>query len=123
MASQSATDRTKSRLAEFFSDRHNNTSREKMFFNRLHFDLKLSAAHSNYALSIFAPEVDRDGFDVSLDDGDLDRRFQLNTVLKIAGTSSWDIHKRLLRPSLAYAQLLGFPQSQAGIGRSWAPAR
>jgi hypothetical protein len=64
-------------LAEFFADRHNNVSREKMFFNRLYFDLKLAAAHSNCALSIFAPEVGRDGFDVSLDDGDLDRRFQL----------------------------------------------
>ncbi|MCU1276329.1 MAG: hypothetical protein JWO48_3760 [Bryobacterales bacterium] len=108
--------RKKSRLAEFFGDSHNNTSREKMFFNRLYFDLKLAAAHSNCALSIFAPEVDRNGFDVSLDDGDLDRRFQLKTVLKTAGTKSWDIHKRLFRPSLEYAQWLGFAQSPAGIG-------
>lgn len=106
----------KSRLAEFFADRHNNTSREKMFFNRLYFDLKLAGAHSNYALSVFTPEVDRDGFDVSLDDGDLDRRFQLKTVLKTAGTASWNIHKRLLRPSLEYARSLSFPQSQAGVG-------
>jgi hypothetical protein len=106
----------KSRLAEYFDDRHNNTSREKMFFNRLYFDLKLAAAHRNYDLSVFAPEVDRDGFDVLLDDGDIDRRFQLKTVLKTAGTASWNIHKRLLRPSLQYAQVLGFSQSPDGIG-------
>jgi hypothetical protein len=116
MAPPNDTNGGKSRLPEFFDDSHNNTSREKMFFNRLYFDLKLAAAHSNYALSIFAPEVDRDGFDVSLDDGDLDRRFQLKTVLKTAGTNSWKIHKRLLRPSLEYAQSLGFPQSPGGIG-------
>jgi hypothetical protein len=116
MAPPNDTNSGKSRLPEFFDDSHNNTSREKMFFSRLYFDLKLAAAHSNYALSIFAPEVDRDGFDVSLDDGDLDRRFQLKTVLKTAGTNSWKIHKRLLRPSLEYAQSLGFPQSPGGIG-------
>jgi len=103
-------------LVKFFEDKHNNASREKMFFNRLYFDLKLAAAHRNYALTVFSPEVDRDGYDVSLDDGDLDRRFQLKTVLKSSATANWDIHKRVLRPSTDYARRLGFSQSQAGVG-------
>jgi hypothetical protein len=103
-------------LAKFFEDKHNNTTREKMFFNRLYFDLKLAAAHRNYALAVFTPEVDRDGDDVSLDDGDLDRRFQLKTVLKTSKTASWKILKRVLRPSMESAKILGFSQSQEGVG-------
>jgi hypothetical protein len=103
-------------LEKFFADKHNNTTREKMFFNRLYFDLKLAAAHRNYALSVFSPEVDRDGYDVSLDDGDLDRRFQLKTVLRTSTTASWDIHKRILRPSSKSAEVLRFSQSQGGVG-------
>lgn len=103
-------------LTKFFEDKHNNTTREKMFFNRLYFDLKLAAAHRNYALAVFSPEVDRDGYDVSLDDGDLDRRFQLKTVLKTSATASWDIRKRVLRPSMECAEILGFSLSQKGVG-------
>ena len=103
-------------IAGFFDDSHNNTSREKMFFNRLYLDLKLAAAHSGYALSVFTPEVDRDGFDVLLDDGDCNRRFQLKTKLKTATTVSWKIHKRILRPSIQNAVSLGFSLSPGGVG-------
>ena len=103
-------------IMQFLKNPANSVSREKMFFNKLYFDLKLAAAQTGVPLQIFTPEVDRDGFDVVIDDADLERRFQLKSFIKLASTKSWDIHKRLLRPIHEYAQVLGFEFSPEGVG-------
>jgi hypothetical protein len=106
----------RTRLAEFLNEQTNSTTREKIFLNKICFDLKLAAAQSGLPLQVFAPEVDRDGFDVLFDDGDMDRRFQLKSFTKSSGTTKWKVHKRLLRPRYRDAQLLGFPISAEGVG-------
>lgn len=94
----------------------NTVTRERMFFNRLYYDLKLAAARCGYPLMIFEPEVDRDSYDIVVDDGDQERRFQLKTVLHDAGTSSWKVTKRLLRPGLAYCDALRIAPADSGFG-------
>src|SRR5690606_36943725 len=69
-----------------------------------------------YALAVFQPEVDRDAYDVVLDDGDYERRFQLKSYLKDAGTSKWDIGKNLLRPEDVYAEKLCLELPLCGYG-------
>jgi hypothetical protein len=64
----------------------------------------------------FLPEFDRVGFDILLDDGYMGRRFQLKSYARSAGTAAWDIHKRLLRPTMGDAQTLGFELSPEGVG-------
>jgi hypothetical protein len=103
-------------LTEFLKDPKNSVSRERIFYNRLYYDLKVAAARSDYDLQIFAPEVDRDGYDVIFDDRDNQRHIQLKTVLCSSGTVHWKGKKRFLRPSLAYAERLGFVPAKSGLG-------
>lgn len=103
-------------LKNFFRNPSNYVTRERMFFNKLYFDLKLAAARAGVPLQVFVPEVDRDGFDVVIDDYDLEKRFQLKSFLRSARTVAWNIHKRLLRPQIDHIQALGFEQSPEGVG-------
>jgi hypothetical protein len=103
-------------LSQFLKSSINTTTRENIFFNKLYFDLTLAAAKNGYPLQVFIPEVDRFGFDVILDDGDVERRFQLKSFATSVGTASWDIYKRLLRPSYRNAAGLRFERSPEGVG-------
>ena len=103
-------------LTDFLKDSENFVTREKIFLDRIMFDLKLAAAHARIPLQIFTPDVDRDGYDIIVDDADLERRFQLKSLLKSSATASWNIHKRLLRPTMYNAPSLGFEVSPEGVG-------
>ncbi len=52
------------------------TTRERIFFNRLSFDLMIAAARVGYHLHIYEPNVDRDGFDIIVEDEDSTRQLQ-----------------------------------------------
>lgn len=58
-----------SRLAQYLREAANSVGREKTFNYRLYFDLKLAAALGNYHLQVFQPDVDKDGYDLVLEDG------------------------------------------------------
>ena len=103
-------------LRNFLAEGLNSVSRERMYFHYTHFDLQMAAARRGYALAVFEPEVDREGFDVILDDADQARRFQLKTILSDAGTNSWDVRKRLLRPSMQRGDQLNLPYHVRGMG-------
>lgn len=103
-------------LATFLRDEYNNVSRERMYFHKLAFDLQLAAASRNYPLQVFEPEVDRDGFDVVLNDGDNERHIQCKTVGQTATTSRWKLWTRLLRPDLYVAEALNIEPMLAGLG-------
>ena len=60
----------RTQLKQFLNAPINSKTRERIFFNRLYFDIKLAAARRGYSLTVFEPEVDREGFDVVLDDAD-----------------------------------------------------
>jgi len=103
-------------LEKFLEDEANFKVIESLFFDRLSYDLKLSAVKAEIELAIFRPEVDIRGYDVIIDDADWQRPFQLKTVAKSSGTKSWKINKRLLRPTHLFAEKLGFEHSPTGVG-------
>ena len=103
-------------LRAFLNDPRNTVSRERMFFNRLYFDLKLAAATRGYPLSIFEPEVDREDYDVVIDDADTQRRFQLKIFTHSSGTSEWSATKRFFLPPYPDNGVLGFETSPEGVG-------
>lgn len=105
-----------SELAEFLRKAVNSVSREAVLTKRVLYDLELAAAARGIPLQVFIPQVDREGFDVIVDDGDEMKRIQLKTVLAPAGTASWDIHRRLLRPGFRVCERLGYEPSQTGTG-------
>lgn len=87
-------------LRDFFAAPVNQTTRERIFFSRLSFDLKIAAARSGYHLHLYEPDVDRDGFDIVVEDEDVSRWFQTKAVLASAATASWDINAGLLWPTV-----------------------
>ena len=92
----------------------NTVTRERLLFHRFCFDMYLAAARRSYPLAVLSIEVDREGFDVMLDDGDRERRIQLKAV--DAKTSSWKTTKRFLRPEAIDAESLRFSPTMDGIG-------
>ena len=103
-------------LRDFLGAPVNTVTRERIFFNRLYYDLKMAAARREYALTIFEPEVDRDSYDIVLDDGDYERRFQLKTVLHDADTASWQVTKRFLRPDPVVGENQSLAPADCGFG-------
>ncbi|NKJ07903.1 MULTISPECIES: hypothetical protein [unclassified Rhizobium] len=103
-------------LRKFFAEPKNQTTRERIFFNRLSFDLKIAAARNKYHLHLYEPDVDRDGFDIVVEDGDNTLWFQTKAVLSSAGTSTWEASTGLLRPNLMAAESYGFDPVEAGRG-------
>jgi len=106
----------KTQLEIYLFDPANSHSKESLVNNQLFFDLKVAAAERGYFLNLYLPEVDKDGFDIILDDQDKLTKLQLKTVMKKASTVSWDIHKSLLRPNHLYCEELGFESSPTGTG-------
>jgi hypothetical protein len=104
-------------LPDFLNDPVNSRTRERIYFHRVAFDLYLAAALRGYHLQMFEPEVDRDGFDIVLNDGELERHIQVKTVLRSAATPSWEIAKRLLRPTAYVGEKLdpNFELKNAGL--------
>jgi len=103
-------------LETFLFAAENSKTKESLLNYRLFYDLKLAAAHRGYDLSLYTPDVDRDGFDIIIDDRDISRKIQLKTVLKNATTPRWGIHRTMLRPSIELCEELGFEQTHSGTG-------
>lgn len=101
-------------LQAFLKAKINSVSRERIFHNKLFFDLKLAGARAGYHLSIFEPDVDRDAFDIFLDDGDNERRIQVKTVLASSTTTNWNSTRRFMRPTLIYGDRPGTVPADCG---------
>lgn len=108
--------KTKTPLEEYLFKDSNSHSKESLVNNKLFYDLKLAAAKADYFLNIYTPEVDKDGFDIILDDQDQLLKVQLKTVMEKTTTNSWNIHKSLLRPHRYVCEDLGFESSPSGTG-------
>lgn len=102
-------------LASFLTESANTTSREVLLAHRTIYELKLAAARSGYDLRTFAPDVDRDGYDLVLDDGDSSVRVQLKATVNDAAAAT-EIHKGLLRPTMYACDDVGFESSPSGVG-------
>lgn len=103
-------------LRQFISNSLNQTTRERIFFNRLAFDLKIAAARIGYHMHLYEPDVDRDGFDIIVEDGETTRYLQLKAVLASADKNNWQISIDLLRPKPDVAELYGKAPVEGGRG-------
>jgi len=101
-------------VESFLKAKENTVTRERLLFHRFCFDMYLAAARCGYPMAVLSIEVDREGFDVVLDDGDRERRIQLKVV--DGTTASWHTTKRFLRPEAFLAEALGFKQDIEGVG-------
>jgi hypothetical protein len=99
-------------LKDFLGADANLHAREELFNHRLLYDLKLSAAAHGYHLLTYSSGVDHDGFDIIFDDREVLRKIQLKTIADGVTTSSWGIHRHILRPRPEYMQGYGFASSQ-----------
>jgi hypothetical protein len=101
-------------LAEFLNKDEFTHDREAMLMHKLVFDCRLALAKLDSPLQVLTGEVDHNGFDVVFDDGDISKQFQVKTAY--GSTATWEIHKRLLRPTSNLADYFGYETSPQGIG-------
>lgn len=78
------------------------------------YDVCVAAARRGYALQVFMGEVDREGYDVVLDDADRIRKVQLKSVIGKAG--AWNVQKNVLRPDVLDVERLGFDVAPTSNG-------
>ncbi|MBI5217219.1 MAG: hypothetical protein HY960_15810 [Ignavibacteriae bacterium] len=103
-------------LYRYLNDGRNSLTREKLANYRFFYEVKVAAVKGGSDIQISLPEIDKEGYDVVLDDGDEVRLLQLKTAMSESTTSQWDIQKQLLRPDKFYAEKLGFELSSEGVG-------
>jgi hypothetical protein len=106
-------------LSNFLRADKNSVTRARIYFHRLAFELQLAAGRTGpfgYALEVFEPEVDREGFDIVLNDGDYERHIQIKTILKSSTTAVWKIRTRLLRPTVEIADIFNLEPMSSGLG-------
>jgi len=104
-------------LKKYFKAPRNTVTRERIFFNRLSFDLKIAAAKADFHLHIYEPDVDRDGFDiVTEDEGGNVRWLQTKAVLSSVNTRKWQISGRFLRPLEDIVDRHDFASLEGGRG-------
>ena len=100
---------TKMNLEDYL--KKNTLEREDILNQKLIFDLKEACARNFFHLKIFKADVDTDGFDVMIDDND---QMMIKCQIKSrfnATTSTFPIHKIMLRPNHYIVGKLGFDYS------------
>lgn len=104
-------------LEAWLAAKPDTVSREKALSSRLISDLILAAGARGYGLGVYEPLVDRDGFDLIVDDADRMAPVQIKSRIK-SGATTWGIKKDLLLPTLEMdPEALGFNGWHGGIGR------
>lgn len=94
----------------------NSVFKEKLVNYRFFYEVKLASARIQNDIRIYIPEIDKDGYDIVLDDGDTIMPFQLIATNNSSKTSKWEVQKNLLRPNPLNCTLLGYEQSSEGDG-------
>lgn len=101
----------------FLDSPRNSRTRELIFTHRLIHDIQVAAAMNRYHFSVYQPEVDRDKYDLILDNQEVSRKIQVKSVLSSSGTTQWSIGKGILRPNFRIAEYMEtFANSAEGIG-------
>lgn len=103
-------------LAGFLRESSNSVSREVLFTHRVSYELKLGSALSGWDLRVYRPDVDRDGFDLLVEQMSIARILQLKTVQQQSATRRWKVRTRLLHPSRLRSGRLGFGLPALGLG-------
>lgn len=103
-------------LDDYLKLSKNSVFKEKLVNYKFFFEVKLASARQQNDIRIYVPEIDKDGYDVVLDDGDNIKPFQLKATNNSSKTSKWEVQKNLLRPNPLNCELLGYEQSPEGEG-------
>jgi hypothetical protein len=103
-------------VKSFLKNERNSVLREKLVNYRFFYEVKLSSARIGNDIQISFPEIDKEGYDIVLDDGERLKVFQLKTKLKQSKTTLWKVQKQLLRPKYENLALLGFESTGQNIG-------
>lgn len=101
-------------LSYFLSDPKNSLAREAMFKHRILYDIQVVFASNGQKILCYESEYDRDGFDIILDDLKYQKHIQLKSILKTSQTSSFKIHRNLLRPKIE--EMHNYPVSPDSFG-------
>jgi hypothetical protein len=101
-------------LIEFLKSK--TLTRENILRHKFLYDVSLAAAKRENPLGIYRTEVDIEGFDVMLDDRDNTKAIQLKSIIKGVTTSTWYIHRNVLRASAFIADKLHYEPSSTGVG-------
>ena len=100
----------------FLDEPKNSVTRERIFLSRLEFDVRIAASRVCCPLSWALADVDREGFDITLDDQDCQRKLQVKTVSPHAPTQQWRVFKHFLRPTIEFCDHMAFEISPEGVG-------
>lgn len=82
--------------------------------HRLIYDMRMVFARKEDRLQIHRSEIDHDGFDLILDDGEKMKKLQVKTVT--GSKAAWPIHRRLLMPGYSRVEDLGIEISPGNTG-------
>lgn len=104
-------------LASFIRAKKNSSPRELLLTSGIIHDLMVAAAARDYALLVYTPTVDSDGFDLILDDRERLLPLQLKSRILGGKASKWAIHRKLIRPKPHEIEWFGFDPSPCGEGR------
>ncbi|MDY7015824.1 MAG: hypothetical protein SVX43_19970, partial [Cyanobacteriota bacterium] len=103
-------------LAKFLNQPTNSTYRECLLKHKFLFDVQLAFANKGRRLLVYESEYDRDGFDLIFDDLTCHKHFQMKSVVHPSKTSSFEIHRTLLRPSLRELDYYPVSPDSFGLG-------
>ena len=92
-------------------------TRERIFFNRMSFDLKIASASPATTCTCYEPDVDRDGFDIVVEDQENGIGwFQIKAVLRSAATAKWTTTIGFMRPPHTLGEAFQFAPVECGRG-------
>ena len=103
-------------LKGFLDRSENSVSREVLLAHRVTYEFKIGSALSGFDLRAYRPDVDRDGFDLLIEQRSLARVIQLKTVGRRAKTVRWKVKSHLLHPSTRRSGRLKFSLPALGLG-------
>lgn len=103
-------------VKSFLNNARHTVIREKLVNYHLFYEFKLAGARNDNEILFSFPEIDKEGYDIVLDDGEIVKVFQLKTILTGVKTNSWEFQKQLLRPIKNNLSLLGFENIDQNIG-------
>lgn len=99
---------------EFLKKSENSKVAEAIATRAIISSISLEAANMCNHIEVYTPNIDKDGYDLIVEEQEGIRKFQLKTV--IGSTQKWYINRRLLRPSPYTCDRLGYSGAFDGTG-------
>ena len=94
----------------------NSVVREKLLKHKFLYDIQLEYLKQSSSILYYESDYDRDGFDLLFDNLLTQKHFQMKSVMKSSSTSSFKIHRKLLRPRLNELNYYPLSHDDYGLG-------